>query len=262
MTTTSLQVFNYNNNEVRTIDQDGEPWFVAKDVCDVLTLTNPTETVKSLDSDEKSTLRISEGGPEINIISESGLYTLVIRSNKPEAKTFKRWITHEVLPTIRKTGYYSMGGSMTQSEFEKAIDTLDNRIHELEKLVSIVSISTGSITLQQAAHKLHVEKIWHGNEWELIDMLVLMGIIQRHKTKRRKIVVYKKFLDAGYFEWPCFVSGGAKPLIKSDVVLTGKGWIWLCKMLLDLKIKRDQPLIENAQQKFFSGTKALPNKPR
>jgi prophage antirepressor-like protein len=99
--------FNYQEKQVRTILKDGEPWFVAADVCDILGLINPTESIKALDEDEKSTLRISEGGPERNIISEAGLYSLIIRSNKPEAKEFKRWITHEVIPSIRKTGQYT-----------------------------------------------------------------------------------------------------------------------------------------------------------
>lgn len=100
------KVFNYQGAQVRTVVKDGEPWFVVKDVCDVLGLTNPSESIKALDNDEKSTLRISEGGPEANIINEAGLYSLIIRSNKPEAKTFKRWITHEVIPSIRKHGAY------------------------------------------------------------------------------------------------------------------------------------------------------------
>ena len=101
--------FNYESKEVRVIqDDNGKPWWVASDVCEVLGLSNTTEALKGLDEDEKSTLRISEGGPERNIINEPGLYSLIIRSNKPEAKKFKRWITHEVLPAIRKTGKYEI----------------------------------------------------------------------------------------------------------------------------------------------------------
>ena len=101
--------FNYESKEVRVIqDDNGKPWWVAFDVCEVLGLSNTTEALKGLDEDEKSTLRISEGGPERNIINEPGLYSLIIRSNKPEAKKFKRWITHEVLPAIRKTGKYEI----------------------------------------------------------------------------------------------------------------------------------------------------------
>lgn len=104
--------FEYGYNEIRVVkDSAGDPWWVAPDVCAVLELSNPTEAIRSLDDDEKSTLRISEGGPERNIINEPGLYSLIIRSNKPEAKKFKRWITHEVLPAIRKTGQYDVGNA-------------------------------------------------------------------------------------------------------------------------------------------------------
>lgn len=102
--------FEYESNSIRVVTNiDGEPWWIASDVCAVLELTNPTEAIRGLDDDEKSTLRISEGGPERNIINEPGLYSLIIRSNKPQARKFKRWITHEVLPSIRQTGKYEVG---------------------------------------------------------------------------------------------------------------------------------------------------------
>jgi prophage antirepressor-like protein len=93
---------------VRIIDRDGQPWFVAADVCRALGLTNPTETVRGLDDDEKG-LSITEtlgGHQELVIVSESGLYTLIMRSRKPEAHRFRKWVTSVVLPTIRQTGAY------------------------------------------------------------------------------------------------------------------------------------------------------------
>ncbi|NCB17313.1 MAG: phage antirepressor protein [Synergistales bacterium] len=106
-----IQAFSFNSSEVRVVrDEQGEPWFVAKDVCEVLELVNPSEALKALDDDERNTLRISEGirgNPEMNIISESGMYTLVMRSNKPHARKFRKWVTSEVLPSIRKTGSYA-----------------------------------------------------------------------------------------------------------------------------------------------------------
>ena len=105
----AIQEFNFNARQVRVIMKDNEPWFVAKDVCDVLELANSRETIKSLDDDELMSEILTSGGQrrEMNIISESGLYTLVMRSNKPEAKKFKKWVTSEVLPSIRKTGIYA-----------------------------------------------------------------------------------------------------------------------------------------------------------
>ena len=109
--TNALQVFNYKAQEVRTTIIDGEVWFVAKDVCDVLDIKNAREAISVLDEDERNTVRISDGNrgnPDMNIISEPGLYALVLRSNKPEAKQFSRWVRHEVLPSIRETGSYSV----------------------------------------------------------------------------------------------------------------------------------------------------------
>lgn len=91
---------------IRTVKRNGEPWFVAADVCKSLELGNPSQAMTRLDVDEKSTL-ISNEGKKFNIVNEPGLYTLVLSSRKPEAKLFKRWITHEVLPSIRKTGGFN-----------------------------------------------------------------------------------------------------------------------------------------------------------
>lgn len=102
--------FTYEGTSVRTVTtEDGEPWFVLLDVCSILKLTNPSEVAKRLDEDEINTLRISEGigNPNKNIISEAGLYAVILRSNSPSAKPFRRWVTHEVLPQIRQHGYYA-----------------------------------------------------------------------------------------------------------------------------------------------------------
>ncbi|ALP36356.1 hypothetical protein ASL14_09410 [Paenibacillus sp. IHB B 3084] len=103
------KVFNYGEREVRTVVIEGEPWFVAKDICDSLGITNQGNAVARLDEDEKQTIRLTDTlsrNPNTVIVNESGLYSLILGSRKPEARAFKRWITHEVIPTIRKTGGY------------------------------------------------------------------------------------------------------------------------------------------------------------
>ena len=112
--TNALQVFNYKAKEVRTTIIDGEIWFVAKDVCDVLEIKNARDAVSMLDDDEKMTVDNSDGhsgqrggAQSYNVINEAGLYALVFRSNKPEAKEFSRWVRHDVLPSIRQTGSYA-----------------------------------------------------------------------------------------------------------------------------------------------------------
>lgn len=105
-----IQAFDFNERAVRCIMKDGEPWWVAKDVCDILELNNITEALRGLDEDELTSEILKSGGQgrEMRLVSESGLYTLILRSNKPEARAFRRWVTHEVLPTLRKTGHYSI----------------------------------------------------------------------------------------------------------------------------------------------------------
>ena len=115
MTNNALQVYTYKTHNVRTTEIEGEIWFVAADVCDILELSNPTEALRALDEDEKMTLRNTEGhsgqrggAQSYNVINEAGLYKLTFNSRKPEAKNFTRWVTHDVLPSIRKTGTYSV----------------------------------------------------------------------------------------------------------------------------------------------------------
>lgn len=104
-----LQIFNYEQSDIRTILINNEPWWVAKDVCDVLEHSNSRMALDRLDEDEKgvSSIYTPGGTQEMQIINEPGLYSLILGSRKPEAKAFKRWITHEVIPAIRNTGSYS-----------------------------------------------------------------------------------------------------------------------------------------------------------
>lgn len=106
----ALQVFAYGDSMVRIIDVEGSPWWVAKEVSAILGYDGAASgTLRILDDDEKGVQRMhTPGGMQDTLcVSESGLYTLIFRSNKPEAKVFRRWVTHEVLPQIRKTGAYS-----------------------------------------------------------------------------------------------------------------------------------------------------------
>ena len=110
-----IQVWNYESSEVRTVQVNGEPWFVLSDVCKVLELSTPARVAERLEKDEVSqTHTIDRMGREqkTTIINESGLYTVILRSDKPQAKPFRKWVTSEVLPSIRKHGSYSV-----QSQF-------------------------------------------------------------------------------------------------------------------------------------------------
>lgn len=132
-----LSVFRFRNAfPVRVSDREGAPWFVAADVCKALAISNPTKAVTQLDDDEHTTLTFSEGRPghgaqRVNIISESGLYALVIRSNKPEAREFRKWITAEVLPTIRRTGRYEAAAELPAVREKPLIQTVGEMIRSL-----------------------------------------------------------------------------------------------------------------------------------
>nr|UWF85992.1 MAG: hypothetical protein [Bacteriophage sp.] len=115
MNENEIRVWNYESSEVRTVQVNGEPWFVLSDVCKVLELSTPARVAERLEKDEVSqTHTIDRMGREqkTTIINESGLYTVILRSDKPQAKPFRKWVTSEVLPSIRKHGSYSV-----QSQF-------------------------------------------------------------------------------------------------------------------------------------------------
>lgn len=125
----SLQVFtNDQFGQIRTINQNGEPWFVVADVCQILELSNPSIAISRLDVDERAKFNLGRQG-EGYAVNEPGLYSLVFGSRKPEAKAFKRWITHEVIPAIRKHGVYA-----TPETVEKMLGDPDSMIKILETL--------------------------------------------------------------------------------------------------------------------------------
>ena len=121
---TNLQTWSYENSEIRTVEKDGEPWFVGKDVAAVLGYSNTRDALaKHVDDEDKNTVVIRDGiqgNPNTIVINESGLYSLVLSSKLPNAKKFKRWVTSEVLPSIRKHGAY-----MTDQTLEQALTSPD-----------------------------------------------------------------------------------------------------------------------------------------
>lgn len=147
---------------VRTTVIDGEPWFVAADVCHALDIGNPSDALNRLDDDERTLVSIegASNGKPVNGVNEPGLYSLVLGSRKPEAKAFKRWITHEVIPAIRKTGGYHVPQSpeeqMAQGLLaaQKLLAEKDKRIEEMrpkEIFADAVSVSKTDILIGDLA---------------------------------------------------------------------------------------------------------------
>lgn len=124
-----IKIFdNEQFGQIRVIDQNGEPWFVAADICRVLEISNPSMAIDRLDDDERAKFNLGRQGMGYTI-NKPGLYALVLGSRKPEAKAFKRWITHEVLPAIEKHGMYA-----TPDTVEKILEDPDTIIRIMQEL--------------------------------------------------------------------------------------------------------------------------------
>ena len=136
------QVFsNSEFGDIRVIkDSNNEPWFVAKDVCEILELTNVGQALMRLDDDEKNTITLNDGNkgnPNKAIVNEAGLYSLILASRKPQAKAFKRWVTHEVLPAIRRDGGYMVDKDETPEEtMARALLIAQSTIERKNKLIA------------------------------------------------------------------------------------------------------------------------------
>lgn len=164
-----LNLFNYNGQEVRTLLIAGEPHFVAADLVDILEIGRVHDAVRGLDEDERGTgtIRTLGGDQEVSVVTEAGMYSLVLRSRKTEAKMFKRWITHEVLPAIRKTGSYGQPARELTFE-EKALEVLaglNARVEEQRAQLAIAApkakafdiflSADGDYDVRDAAQLLH-----------------------------------------------------------------------------------------------------------
>lgn len=138
---------------IRVIEKDGEPWFVLSDVCKVLGLTTPARVAERLEDDEKgvSLIHTLGGEQKMTIINEAGLYSVILRSDKPIAKPFRRWVTHEVVPSIRKTGSYSIAQDsyMIDDPVERAKRWIEER-QERDKLAAQIEADKPKVIFSDA----------------------------------------------------------------------------------------------------------------
>lgn len=162
-----LKIFqNSEFGEIRTITKNNEPWFVAIDVCNALDLKNPTVSVGRLDEDEVTKFNLGGLSGESNIVSEYGLYNLILASRKKEAKKFKRWITHEVIPTIRKHGAY-----MTSEVIEKTLSDPDYLI----RLATNLKEEKAKRALAESQIEKDKPKVLFADSCEVAENSILIG---------------------------------------------------------------------------------------
>lgn len=236
-----IQQFYFNNAALRTLtDEAGEPWFVAKDVCDILEISNPSDALKRLDDDERSRFNLGRQG-ETNIVNEAGLYVLVLGSRKPEAHEFKRWVTHEVLPQIRRTGGYIpttdvdddmtilakavMIGQRTMEEQKRRIAAQESHINELEpkaRFADAVAASDGTCLIGELAKMLRQNGLDIGQN-RLFEILRQDGYLG--KTGSNRNVPTQKAMDLGLFriKETAITHSDGHVTINRTAKVTGKG---------------------------------------
>lgn len=247
-----IQIFKYRTNDVRTVQMDGEPWFVLKDVCKVLDLGTTAKVAERLDADEKGMNQIhTPGGMQsVTVINESGLYNVILRSDKPEAKPFRKWVTSEVLPAIRKHGAY-----MTPETLQAAIlnpDTmiqlcqqlkaeqdkntvLSARVTELEPkgiFADAVSTSNNSILIGELAKIIRQNGVDMGQN-RLFEWMRENGYLIRGSRTDRNMPTQRS-MELGLFEIKettiCHSDGHTS--INKTPKVTGKGQVYFINLFL------------------------------
>ena len=230
-----MQIFNYNEKQIRTVTIDGEPWFVLKDVCAALGIANDRNVAARLDEDEKGVRLIDTPGgkQQMSIINESGLYHVMLRSDKEVAKPFRKWVTADVLPTMRKTGGYVANDELFINTYIPGADEatkqlfrglLANSRRDAPKVSYFNAlIDRGNdLSFRETAKELHI------GEREMIRSLIAAGYLYR--DRKQQLRPYAE-TNNGYFTLKEYVNGektGAQTLVtvegrKKIAAMFGKG---------------------------------------
>ncbi len=261
-----IQKFDFKGSSLRTLtDEAGGPWFVAKDVCDILGMSNPSMAVTALDKDEVAQIDPKDylgsenrSNQAVNIVSEPGLYKLIMRSRKPEAHEFQRWVTHEVLPQIRRTGGYIpatdadddmtilakavMIGQRTMEAQKRKIAEQQTRIVELEpkaRFADAVAASDGTYLVGELAKMLRQNGMDIGQN-RLFRLLQADGYLGKSGSNRN--VPTQRAMDLGLFrikETTVTHADGHTTVSRTPKV-TGKGQ----RYFIDRYWGRAQPTLE------------------
>ena len=256
----SLQLFNYEHHEVRTLAIDGEPWFVLADVCKVLDLSNPTMVADRLDPDDLSTAEVIDSmGRKQNarVANESGIYDVAFMSRKPEARDFKRWVTRTVLPEIRKTGSFVTKPKTLEEQALEIMGALQARVADHAKELEIARPlaehtkqlrgSSGLETIGDVANRIQVwasdnapdYKVLHKDVWDLAGEL---DIIIRGNTVRHNRATSQALKSKWVRESSTEVehnSGAKETKYYTRVTHKGAGRIWDAALS---RIQNNQPI--------------------
>ncbi|MFF3671674.1 phage antirepressor [Microtetraspora malaysiensis] len=235
-------VFPDTGQSVRTFLIDGEPWFVAADVCELLGYTRVADALRIPDEDDLGTHFVrghDERDRPAQIVSEPGLYSLILRSNRPEAKAFKRWITHEVLPAIRRTGSYSIPAQVyaIPISFAEALELAARQARELEVVQAKVAelepeAARAAQTMDADGLALvgTIGKRFGLKEKALREFLYAQGLLIRHGLRRNEPMA--RYVQSGHFEVKVTLVG--EPVReRSTTYVTPKGEALIWKRLYE-----------------------------
>ena len=248
-----IQTFNFNVLPVRTVMIDGQPWFVAVDVALILGYASTKDATRVLDDDEKGghILPTPGGAQEFTIISESGLFNLALRSRRDEARPFRKWVTGEVLPALRRTGSYALAPALDisdplvlaqkfiEAETERRtlsaqVETMTPKAQVYDALVS----SEGSYSVAEAA------KLLSTGEVRLFRTLRGRHILMdgNRSGVEHHNVPYQQYLDRGYFELITRPRpGGETDRVSYTTRVTARGLAWLQKGLSQQNLQLERP---------------------
>lgn len=229
------RLFEYQGHQIRTIIRDGEPWFVLKDVCIVLDLAHRVVRQR-LDDDVCSTYAIPDSlgrMQETTIINEDGLYDVILESRKPEAKAFRKWITSEVLPSIRKTGTYSVAQYRLPQSYAEALRMLADEVEKHEKTKQQLAIAAPkaemydvALSAKNAQSMSIVAKTLGWGRNRLFAFLREQGVL-RHNNEP-----YQEYIERGYFvvrQVPISRSSGV--VNKPQTLVTAQGMDFIGKLM-------------------------------
>ena len=256
----NLQIFNYNGNEVRTIQKDGEPWWVLKDVCGILGISKYRDTASRLDEDERGSVRVDTPGgeQEMTVVNESGLYNVILRSDKPEAKPFRKWVTSEVLPSIRKHGAYMTPQKIEEvllnpdtiiklatelkAEQEKRV-ALESKVEQDKPLVAFansVSVAKTSILVGELAKLLKQNGVDMGQNRLFAWMRENGYLISRKGTDYNMPTQRSMEMELFEIKLTTISHGDGHTSISKTPKVTGKGQIYFINLFLGTQQNTDK----------------------
>ena len=221
-----LQAFTSDQfGQIRTIENDGQPWFVAADVCAALELANPTVTVSRLDKDEKAKFNLGLSGGPAWCVNEPGLYSLVLACRKPQARAFKRWITHEVIPAIRKHGLYAISDVAENPEMLlaalQALITEKKRGEQLEAQ----NLAQAQLLLEASPKLSYYEKVLRAP-----GAVAISKIAKDYGMSARRLNKLLHDLGIQYKQgdqWLLYQEHAANGYTKSETGTSKDGHVWM-----------------------------------